>query len=51
MPPSKARGRSASGRTTRRKSRTASNDFEHLLERAAKYFKARQRKTESARKK
>jgi hypothetical protein len=51
MPPSRTPGRSASGRTTRRKSRTASNDFERLLERAAKYFKARQTKTESARKK
>jgi len=51
MLPSKASGRSASGRTIRGKSRTASNDFERLLERAAKYFKARQRKTDSARKK
>jgi hypothetical protein len=51
MPPSKASGRSASGRATRRKSRSASNDFERLLERAAKYFQARERKTESARKK
>jgi hypothetical protein len=51
MVPSKASGRHASGRTTRRELRTASNDFERLLERAAKYFKARQKKTESARKK
>jgi hypothetical protein len=51
MLPSKASGRSASGRTTRRKSRTTSNDFERLLERAAKYFKGRERKMESARKK